>query len=61
MRFDTILMALGIAVVAAGTYFALELTIPQKEPQLASVTPEEPPVVVQDEAAKSGNKAEKLR
>lgn len=61
MRVDSILMVLGVAAVAAATYFILEITVPQKEPQLASVKPEEPPVVVQEEAAESVDKSEKLR
>lgn len=45
MRKHTILMVLGVAAVAAATYFVLETTVPQPEPSLAPVVPEEPPVV----------------
>lgn len=50
MRKDTILIVLGVAVVAAATFFILETTIEQPEPSLASVVPEEPPVVDEKEA-----------
>lgn len=59
MRKDTILIVLGFAVVAAATYFILEVTLERAEPQLASVTPDEPPVVEQEKAAKS-DKAKEL-
>jgi len=51
MRTDTILMVLGVAVVAAVTFFVLETFVPQPEPEVASVTPDEPPVVVESRAA----------
>lgn len=50
MRKDTILVVLAVAAVAAGTYFILETTVPQSEPQLASVVPENPPVVEEQKA-----------
>lgn len=45
MRKHTILMVLGVAAVAAATYFILESTVPQPESSLAPVVPKEPPVV----------------
>lgn len=51
MRMDTILMTLGVAVVAAATYFVLETTLPPVKTELASVVPEEPQVVEQSRAA----------
>lgn len=45
MRIDTILMVLGVAVMAVGTFFVLETTVETPAPQLSPVTPQEPPVV----------------
>lgn len=50
MRKDTILVVLGVAAAATATYFVLETSVPQPEPSLAPVVPEEPPVVVEKEA-----------
>lgn len=59
MRKDTILVVLGVAAVAAATYFALENSVPQPEPSLAPVMPEEPPVV-EEEAAKQAPATERV-
>lgn len=53
MRKDTILMVLGVAVVAAGTYYILDFSIERKEPSLAPVTPSNPPVVDEKKAAQA--------
>lgn len=50
MRIDAILMVLGVAVMAAGTFFVLETTVETQGPQLKSVTPEAPPVVEESQA-----------
>lgn len=50
MRIDAILMVLGVAVMAAGTFFVLETTVETPGPQLSPVTPQEPPVVEESEA-----------
>lgn len=50
MRKDTILMILGVAIVAVATFFILETTVPQSEPELAAVVPEEPPVIDEEQA-----------
>lgn len=55
MRFDTILMTLGVAVVAVITYFALEFTMPGRTTQLEPVAPQEPPVVVQQKASQTAD------
>lgn len=49
MRLDTLAMVAAVVAVAAGTYFLLETTIPEPEPQLAPVVPAQPPVVHQDQ------------
>lgn len=59
MRKDTILVVLGVAVVAAATYFILETTVPQPEPSLASVVPDEPPVV-EEKAAEQAPESERV-
>lgn len=56
MRIDAILMVLGVAVMAAGTFFVLETTVETQGPQLKSVTPDSPPVVEEAAAdAENGN------
>lgn len=45
MRMDTLLMVLGIAVVAAGTYYVLDTSITRSEPELAHVAPDQAPTV----------------
>lgn len=59
MRKDTILVVLGVAAVAAATYFALEYTVSQPEPSLAPVVPEEPPVV-EEKAAQQAPETERV-
>lgn len=58
MRVDTILMTLSVAAIAAVTYFTLEYTLPKPAPELAAVTPENPPIVVQKKAADNNNQGE---
>lgn len=58
MRIQTLLMTVAVVVVAAITYYALEFTMPEPEVHLASVTPDEPPIVVQEKAAKKVNMQE---
>lgn len=61
MRVDTLLMTVAVVVVTAVTYFALEWTMPDPEVQLETVTPDEPPVVVQKKAADKVNLQEGLK
>lgn len=53
MRKDTILVVLGVAAVAAATYFTLANTVPQPEPSLAPVVPRTPPVIEEKAAEKA--------
>jgi hypothetical protein len=59
MRKDTILVVLGVAAVAAITYFVLETTVPQSEPSLAPVVPRDPPVV-EEQAAEKAPESERV-
>lgn len=59
IRKDTILIVLGVAVVAAATYFVLETIVPQPQSSLAPVVPDTPPVI-EEEAAEKAPESERV-